>query len=78
MRDPRNARNQPLMLSASACFRGAKGKLTCFTCHEPHADVQREACQGCHASVRHNRRSRERPARGVICRRRGTGTSCGS
>lgn len=59
IRDPRNARNQPLMLGASACFRGAKGKLTCFTCHAPHTEVERDAasydrkCQTCHATPRH-------------------------
>jgi hypothetical protein len=59
VRDPRNARNQPLMLGASACFRGAKSRLTCFTCHAPHAELEREAgaydkaCRGCHTAVRH-------------------------
>jgi hypothetical protein len=59
VRDQRNARNQPLMLAASSCFRGAKGRLTCFTCHAPHSKLAREAaaydkaCLGCHAAVRH-------------------------
>jgi hypothetical protein len=59
VRDPRNARNQPLMLGASACFRGARGRLTCFICHAPHAGLAHEtagydkACLGCHTAVRH-------------------------
>jgi len=53
VRDPRNVRNQPLMLGVSACFRGARGKLTCFTCHEAHTDAVREACGECHAKVLH-------------------------
>jgi Cytochrome c554 and c-prime len=57
--DPRNARNQPLMLAASACFRASKGKLTCFTCHAPHSELQStlsaydRACQSCHPTPRH-------------------------
>jgi hypothetical protein len=60
-RDPRNSRNQPLMLGASACFRAGKGRLTYFTCHAPHEELrQTEAaydrvCQNCHASPRHRR-----------------------
>jgi hypothetical protein len=59
LNDPRNSRNQPLMLEASACFRRSKGRLTCFTCHAPHADLSREAavydraCSACHAAPRH-------------------------
>jgi hypothetical protein len=54
VRDPRNARNQPLMLGASTCFRAAKGRLNCFTCHQPHEDrVKESACQECHPAVRH-------------------------
>jgi hypothetical protein len=59
LRDPRNSRNQPLMLAASACFRGSNGRLSCFTCHAPHAELEQKPaaydriCQGCHASPRH-------------------------
>ena len=59
VRDARNSRNQPLMLSASACFRASKGRLNCFTCHAPHEELQQtagaydRACQSCHAAPRH-------------------------
>ena len=59
VRDPRNSRNQPLMLAASACFRGSKGRLSCLTCHAPHDELAQKpesydrACQGCHAAARH-------------------------
>jgi len=57
LRDPWNVRHQPLMLAASACFRSRK--LTCLTCHSPHAQLDRNlasydaACKGCHAAPVH-------------------------
>ena len=68
VRDARNVRNQPLMLAASACFRGARGRLTCLTCHAPHAELERQAgaydktCQRCHAAARH-----KQPVAGQAC-----------
>lgn len=64
LRNPWNARHQPLLLAASACFRKSGGqktgeKLTCFTCHQPHSPVERNlaayngVCQGCHATPKH-------------------------
>ena len=41
LRDPWNARHQPLTLAASACFRESRGRLSCLTCHSPHAAVDR-------------------------------------
>ena len=47
------------MLAASACFRGSKGRLSCFTCHAPHDELAQKAesydraCQGCHTRARH-------------------------
>lgn len=35
-------------LLQSACFRGAKGQMTCTTCHDPHTAQARNACIGCH------------------------------
>jgi hypothetical protein len=58
-RDPWNARHQPPMLAASACFRQSGGKLRCTTCHSPHAQLERNlaaydaACKGCHAAPKH-------------------------
>ncbi len=59
LRDPWNARHQPLLLAASACFRQSKGRLSCLTCHAPHAPLERKltaydaACGRCHAYPRH-------------------------
>jgi len=61
LRNPWNARHQPLLLARSACFRESQGKLTCFTCHSPHAPLERKlasydaACKSCHAQPRHTR-----------------------
>jgi hypothetical protein len=47
-------RFQPLRLSQSRCFRAASGRLSCNTCHDPHADAVREPayyeaiCKSCH------------------------------
>jgi hypothetical protein len=60
--DPWNVRHQPPTLAASACFRQSKGRLTCLTCHSPHAPLERKpaaydaACVQCHATVTHQRR----------------------
>jgi hypothetical protein len=59
LHDPWNARHQPLMLAAGACFQLSGGRLNCFTCHAPHAPLERTAaaydarCVKCHAAVRH-------------------------
>lgn len=60
LRDPWNTRHQPLLLAESKCFKASAGKLTCFTCHSPHNDLNRDpasyngACLTCHASVEHS------------------------
>lgn len=52
-RDPWNARHQPVYLEQSACFRQSAGRLTCFTCHEPHSSTTIDACQSCHLKPAH-------------------------
>ncbi len=57
--DPWNARHQPASLSQSTCFRKSEGRLSCLTCHDPHAPLVTSAkaydqrCEGCHRDVRH-------------------------
>lgn len=59
LREPWNMRHQPLMLAASRCFRESNGRLTCLTCHSPHAPLEQKpaaydaACAGCHAQPKH-------------------------
>lgn len=57
--DAWNVRHQPMYLARSRCFLKSEGKLSCFTCHSPHAPVSRSAeeysarCRSCHAAARH-------------------------
>jgi len=59
-RDAWNVRHQPPSLAASACFRESRGKLSCLTCHSPHAQIERNPaaydarCRKCHAAPKHN------------------------
>jgi len=68
LRNPWNARHQPLLLAASACFQKSQGKLSCLTCHSPHAPLEHRlvaydaACGKCHASPKHSR-----PVAGHAC-----------
>jgi hypothetical protein len=61
LNDPWNARHQPLQLAASRCFKASQGRLTCLTCHAPHAALDTRpatyntACARCHAAVKHAR-----------------------
>jgi len=61
LRAPWNARHQPLLLSASACFQSSQGKLSCLTCHSPHAPLETKletynsACGNCHTAPKHTR-----------------------
>lgn len=57
--DPWNVRHQPASLSQAACFRKSAGRLSCLTCHDPHAPLVTTAksydqrCAECHRQVRH-------------------------
>jgi hypothetical protein len=59
LNDFRNARDQPLRLAASACFRLSNGRLNCVTCHNPHQPLEQTAsaydarCRACHANPAH-------------------------
>jgi hypothetical protein len=59
LRAPWNVRHQPLLLAASACFQSSQGRLSCLTCHSPHAPLERNlaayntSCAKCHVSVKH-------------------------
>ena len=70
LRNPWNARHQPLMLAVSSCFRKSDGRLNCFTCHAPHAPLEQKlaaydrACAKCHSSPRHTRPTEGRPCAG--------------
>jgi hypothetical protein len=70
LRNPWNARHQPLLLAASACFQKSRGRLTCLTCHSPHAPLQHTlagydaACVKCHAATKHTRAVAGRPCVG--------------
>jgi hypothetical protein len=52
-----NVRHQPVYLSQSRCFASSKGRLSCLTCHDPHAPLGSDAaafnskCAGCHAKI---------------------------
>jgi hypothetical protein len=68
LRNPWNARHQPLLLAASACFQKSQGRLTCLTCHGAHAPLEHRqaaydaACGKCHATAKHTR-----PVAGRAC-----------
>jgi len=68
LHNPWNARHQPLLLAASSCFRQSQGRLSCVTCHSPHAPLERSlasydpVCKNCHSAPRH-----ARPVAGRAC-----------
>jgi hypothetical protein len=59
LESPVTVRFAPVGLLASHCFTGSKGKLSCLTCHDAHADAQprssisyTDKCLGCHVNDR--------------------------
>jgi hypothetical protein len=68
LRDPRNAKDEPLRLAASACFLRSNGRLNCLSCHDPHRELNQNAssydagCKGCHANAQHRQ-----PVAGTAC-----------
>jgi hypothetical protein len=59
LRNPWNIRHQPLLLAASVCFQRSQGRLSCLTCHSPHAPLEHNlanynsACFKCHPGPKH-------------------------
>jgi predicted CXXCH cytochrome family protein len=59
LKNPWNARHQPVMLAASYCFKSANGRLSCLSCHSPHAPLETKlatydaVCRKCHTTQRH-------------------------
>lgn len=49
------ARAQPVALAMSRCFQSSSGRLSCVSCHDPHAQTRKEpahyerVCLSCHA-----------------------------
>ncbi len=55
--DPWNVRHQPIYLAESRCFLASQDKLSCLTCHNPHAPLARSGydatCAQCHPAPKH-------------------------
>ncbi|MGA2701712.1 MAG: multiheme c-type cytochrome [Isosphaeraceae bacterium] len=56
--DPALARFQPIGLSQSRCFKESEGRLSCVSCHDPHARsssdpaIYERVCLSCHEMPR--------------------------
>ena len=60
-KDPWNTRHSPVYLVQSRCFQRSDGRLSCLTCHDPHAPLRRDEpayyarkCSACHETPRHS------------------------
>jgi len=65
-------RFQPFRLEESRCWKGAKKRLSCVTCHDPHAPLVQnsghydEVCLHCHS--RDSSEAQRTHQRNVVCR----------
>ncbi len=70
--DPNLPRFAGTALAASKCYRLSEGKLTCTTCHNPHAPVAEEdatyeaKCLGCHSGSQDQKACPVNPKSGCI------------
>ncbi|MBI3679398.1 MAG: tetratricopeptide repeat protein [Acidobacteria bacterium] len=52
-RDKFEVVSAPYRLRKSACFLNSRGRMSCTTCHDPHARTVKNACPSCHRTAHH-------------------------